>query len=499
MSEPSLLSKNSYLLTKIFFTLGVLIFIFTFVLTAMHYQKHIDIRKLGYQQMLTTLQTTYLYEMIEENERQLSALIALLDKKSIAQGLPAANATWPVAHKIKMESNHYIFFYNHQNDLLETYPDWERTSHFQAQNRPWYTIIEHPTHTPVWIGPYEEYNTQQSVLSLGQTVFDNNGKVLGTMIVDMSLETLDTVLKRMSGDLNVSLFLRQRKTEKMLSVVNQHLLTPEYLSANDAFFSIKAFTQGALLTQPLPYIDWELGIYVPAERFQAAFINELIILILPSGAITLMMILGIYSLLRIFRQELNLIEYKLSHFNHKELSPTSHHQAWFIDRSLTTIEKQYYSQLLKLRIDPLTGILNRRAFDDDLCHFSETLQHYTLILIDIDLFKQINDTFGHRFGDLVLKRTGKVLTDILGKESVYRIGGDEFACLLPTDDKEQLKDQLAQLVSNINQLQWSKKTCRTTVSVGATIGVGSISPLFERADSALYQSKTAGRNCWHLG
>lgn len=498
MAKPSIFSKYNYLLTKIFFSLSVLVFLFTFVLVAAHYQKHSNLHQLGYEQMLITLETTYLYEMIEENERQLSILISLLDKDSIEQGQPAFNLTWPVAHKIKMESNHYIFFYNNQSDLIETYPDWERPEGFVSETRPWYSLIETPSHDSVWIGPYIEYNTEQLVLSLGQTVFSEEGHVLGMMLVDMSLEMLNKTLKRMVGDLDVSLFLRQRGSGTMLSVVNEQLLQLEQVSRKNAFFHLNAFTQGALLTKSLPYVDWELGLYIPAHRFRAAFINELVLLILPITAITLMMILGICSLLKIFRQELNLIEQRVRQFDPQNPSSPMNTSAWFVDRSLSTIEQQHHSHRLKLRLDPLTGILNHRAFAEDLCQYSKMHQPYALVLIDVDLFKQINDTFGHPFGDFVLQQVSVELTNIFGTESVYRIGGDEFACLLPTDDEETLGQQLEQLVVSINQQQWREKPCHVSVSVGATIGHGSSDSIFEQADMALYQSKHAGRNCWHL-
>ncbi|WP_420910586.1 GGDEF domain-containing protein [Vibrio cincinnatiensis] len=87
---------------------------------------------------------------------------------------------------------------------------------------------------------------------------------------------------------------------------------------------------------------------------------------------------------------------------------------------------------------------------------------------------------------------------MFGTESVYRIGGDEFACLLPSSQQETLAQQLDQLIININQHTWPEKTCHVSVSVGATIGDGPSVQLFKQADMALYQSKHAGRNCWHL-
>lgn len=146
--------------------------------------------------------------------------------------------------------------------------------------------------------------------------------------------------------------------------------------------------------------------------------------------------------------------------------------------------------------DSLTGLGNHRTFREELrregARASRHAGTLTLALIDIDEFKEVNDTWGHEWGDSVLVK----LAALLGAESrdedrAFRIGGDEFAVLLPHTDASEA----AVLVERIRQAAMDRIS--TTISVGvATIvrGQGDGRLLREQADSALYEAKRQGRD-----
>jgi diguanylate cyclase (GGDEF)-like protein len=132
-------------------------------------------------------------------------------------------------------------------------------------------------------------------------------------------------------------------------------------------------------------------------------------------------------------------------------------------------------------------------------------QKLALLLLDIDNFKQINDTRGHAVGDEVLCRiaTG-IVTRLRAVDQVARWGGEEFCCLLPLTDlrggaaiAERLREGIAGLVLNSNDSQ----PLQLTVSIGITElnTRDTISSLLRRADDALYQAKGAGKNRVCLG
>lgn len=156
--------------------------------------------------------------------------------------------------------------------------------------------------------------------------------------------------------------------------------------------------------------------------------------------------------------------------------------------------------------DPLTGIGNRRLFDKALRHTVveavENGEPLSLLLLDIDHFKQFNDTFGHQVGDLVLRLVaGKLKDSVKGRDLPARYGGEEFAILLPHTPlsgaaalAEQIRGEIA---ARRVQLKGNAKDLGViTLSIGAaTYRPGeSLTAFVERADQALYAAKRAGRN-----
>ncbi|MCU7919264.1 MAG: diguanylate cyclase [Candidatus Thiodiazotropha sp. (ex Epidulcina cf. delphinae)] len=165
------------------------------------------------------------------------------------------------------------------------------------------------------------------------------------------------------------------------------------------------------------------------------------------------------------------------------------------------------SFLLELsRHDPLTGLFNRRAFLEHLnLDLDRTERHRvstSLLMIDIDHFKQVNDEWGHPVGDEVLKYFAKICNTVSRKIDVTaRMGGEEFAMLLPhTDEKQALfiAERLRQRIAEAEiRTGSSGNRLRVTASIGLAVTTIAISAdeLISRADKALYLAKNCGRNC----
>lgn len=158
----------------------------------------------------------------------------------------------------------------------------------------------------------------------------------------------------------------------------------------------------------------------------------------------------------------------------------------------------------RARTDALTGLANRRAFDE---HLSQLLAHadrfghsLSLILADVDHFKNVNDTWGHEAGDVVLKHIAKTLQDgVRAVDICARFGGEEIALLLPQTalpGATELADRLRQAVGE-KPIVWAGNDISVTVSCGVACypdGVLTKEALFAAADRALYEAKSAGRN-----
>lgn len=160
--------------------------------------------------------------------------------------------------------------------------------------------------------------------------------------------------------------------------------------------------------------------------------------------------------------------------------------------------------------DSLTDLYNRREFErllsEELHRASRYRHPLSMLLIDIDKFKEINDTLGHRAGDHALRLVSSVIRDISRKgDIVARYGGDELAALLPetpAEDAIVLAERIRRLVSH----QYVEAEDGTRLGLTLSIGVASTSgeitsaeKLVDAADSALYMAKTDGRNCVRRG
>lgn len=148
------------------------------------------------------------------------------------------------------------------------------------------------------------------------------------------------------------------------------------------------------------------------------------------------------------------------------------------------------------RTDMLSGLMNRRAFLDA---FEAARGPVALILLDIDRFKSINDTLGHKAGDDVIIQTAKCLTDVLGPDqAVARIGGEEFAVLVTGQGTERVMEIAEAIRSSVEGmgLAIAGRSVSVSVSAGVSQGVAELgfSELFSGADRALYLAKAAGRN-----
>ena len=151
--------------------------------------------------------------------------------------------------------------------------------------------------------------------------------------------------------------------------------------------------------------------------------------------------------------------------------------------------------LKKSEYDALTGILNRRAFDE-VCAASESNREpIALLLIDMDNFKSINDTYGHAGGDVALKQLAKLLKDTFRTvDYIARIGGDEFAAILlncPVPAAETIKKKISKINDKLAAFEEIKSL---SISAGVAFSDNGYSEeLFKNADTALYLVKEKGK------
>ncbi|MEL0640438.1 GGDEF domain-containing protein [Pseudoalteromonas aliena] len=161
-----------------------------------------------------------------------------------------------------------------------------------------------------------------------------------------------------------------------------------------------------------------------------------------------------------------------------------------------------YSRVLKLATkDALTGLNNRSQFNDFLSQKLENCRRYqrpfSLMLLDLDNFKQVNDNYGHKVGDDMLREFSKVLANsIRGTDSVFRFGGDEFALLIE-DPEFTTNKVIAERIMCLVRKSPLMSKYKVTTSIGYTLASSQDcdNAIFARADKGLYKAKASGRNC----
>ena len=176
----------------------------------------------------------------------------------------------------------------------------------------------------------------------------------------------------------------------------------------------------------------------------------------------------------------------------------------FYCRIMQNIEKQQYLEEIEkaANTDYLTTLFNRRYFMDNATKMLKLAvksgQLHVLVMLDLDHFKNVNDTHGHDVGDIVLQEFAKLALQHFESDLVARLGGEEFAILISGKEREFIEGQINSFIEATAQLsiQTKETTFNFTTSVGGMI-VDPQTPLktlLSKADEALYQAKETGRN-----
>ncbi len=173
-------------------------------------------------------------------------------------------------------------------------------------------------------------------------------------------------------------------------------------------------------------------------------------------------------------------------------------------RKLEVKHEQLKQQALR---DPLTGLYNRQFFDESLAREFDRCSRYAqplgVIFFDADRFKQLNDTYGHAFGDEVLRRVAKIAGEtVRGADVLARYGGEEFVVLVNQPSEKTIEKMAERIRAGIaaTELFHQGQRIIVTVSVGAAIEIPERQPesagsdIVEAADQAMYEAKQAGRN-----
>lgn len=198
-----------------------------------------------------------------------------------------------------------------------------------------------------------------------------------------------------------------------------------------------------------------------------------------------------------------LCQYRIQDINSEDLLEVLHNHPYvFVEHLLKP--NCFYSRVKhRIWLDPLTGIFNRRYFENQLSKELQRASRYehnlTVLFIDIDHFKRVNDEFGHQFGDQVLIELSQIIERSLRSVDVIaRYGGDEFVILLPETRKEAAQKTALRLLTAVRNHDFFKGNMKVK-DLGVSIGIaafpedaGGTYEMIRKADVALYQAKKKG-------
>lgn len=367
------------------------------------------------------------------------------------------------------------------NDAANFFIDGEGNKSDESYNtleRPWrkYAL---ESNSAVFTLPYLEIATNRIVIS-GIKALREDSNVLGYVVVDVSLDSIPEIMKENAIGRNGLNFLiagdgtvvyKDNYEEKLLKSVETYLNSK----------TNKGLTQSASKLDEVSFNGKDYFIYYSS----IATTNLSIVQLIDKQEVLQDRLNFMFSLLCVYigGTIFILIVLFLNIIDHN------------------TIEKEL---ILKATTDSLTGVNNRGYFmekaHDLFIRAKEFKSYFSVLILDIDHFKNVNDTYGHAIGDLVLKALSESCRLSLRKEDLFgRIGGEEFAVALPNTNKEEafriaekLRKELSLLV-----VAAENKHITFTVSIGVSMLQGSdtsVNELIKRADDALYSAKNLGRN-----
>lgn len=174
-----------------------------------------------------------------------------------------------------------------------------------------------------------------------------------------------------------------------------------------------------------------------------------------------------------------------------------------MQKESSELRQQLLENRKKLMLDTLTGVRSRLAYDEimdqEFARYGRYQEVFCYALFDIDYFKKINDSYGHNAGDNALRIVASMMNKNIRKtDFLFRIGGEEFALLLPKTKIENARDLVEKIRQSVGQAEFHYKGIRVNISMSAgltSIKAGDdISSIYQRADKGLYQAKSNGRD-----
>lgn len=363
--------------------------------------------------------------------------------------------------------------------------------------QPWFITSPKTYSYTSYTNLYKEYTTDDLVVRVSSPVFDTAGALRGTVSFSFDFSWMGNSLRQQRSAMNGSFYVVSRNGQALIhpdpSKYEKNIISDEIVSqmSNDNGFVYDAQNDNYHYYYSYTHPDWFFIYTVSGATLEKKVWEE------SKGnvyglSVSIIVILFVWFLVKSWA---NALLIKVA--NGIENGTLDISADKMLSNKISNNRKTIRSLEKTSLFDTLTGVRNRRAFDKTIDSLMESGQPFYLALLDIDDFKQVNDTYGHGTGDIVLKIFSQdgLLTINEKVGQVFRYGGEEFAVLFNTNDLTTITTVLNNWRISIEQRNWREEQLKVTFSAG--LGQwrnGTKDELIDRVDSALYEAKRNGKN-----
>ncbi|WP_459617927.1 diguanylate cyclase [Bordetella sp. 2513F-2] len=257
----------------------------------------------------------------------------------------------------------------------------------------------------------------------------------------------------------------------------------------------------------VPAVEWGVVVQSPAEEILARADALQWRTLLYASPVGLLLLLGSWWMSRLIARPLNQLALAASRLEAPGMEGTVRSiRGWYLEaaelrrallKSIASVTQQMGTLQRATATDPMTGLLNRRGLEAGLAHVFGPHRRAAVVTLDIDHFKRINDTYGHPYGDQVLRQLAMILqANARSEDLAARLGGEEFVVVLPDADGEagmRLAERLRLLVADAEMPNGVRLTISLGVACSPEHGTR-FDTVYACADQALYLAKVQGRN-----
>lgn len=370
---------------------------------------------------------------------------------------------------------------------------------FDVKNRPWFMQQAEASIFSHYTAPYIDYFSHQPTVALYKPVISAEGKLKGTIAFHLDLASIGYTLRQIVAPVQGEFYVVNREGKITLhpdtgmlfksgisNKMMQKMTSAEgflYDKESDTWFYYYSFTNP----------DWFVIYKVSNQTLLDLTRHETNVVSWGFALATIMIVLlGFY----LHHASRNVLMNIINAIKTGDVQRPPHLEA-MLSRAIESNKAREQIYFRQATLDELTGCKNRRAFDIDIAALINNHQPFSLALVDIDNFKSINDTWGHLYGDIVLRNVARKGIKIMQPEGVtiYRFGGEEFAIIFPGERQHNAENLLEHWRVKVAQRTWREEGLQVTFSAGlGDWGMEIQEQLISKIDDALYKAKKQGKN-----